>query len=194
MVKISVFLAALLVSSVAAFAPLPTGSRCRTTAVVSAVAPDVDSYGNNLEVKRLLNKAQETGLLSKVVRSGLLSKAQKAGVKLSSLEPLLEIVGDNPEVLVLVEASGPEVLKILPLVLDLAPAALPLLAAAVQTPPTLLYAAALASVGAAGGIVFLVPDDTIVNVALQTIGAATFGLLIPGISVVGATALGQLTK
>lgn len=142
----------------------------------------------------MLEKAESTGLLTKVAESGLLSKAQKAGIKLSNLEPLLELAADNPEILILVEASGPEVLKILPTIVDIAPGALPLLAAAISVPPSALNGGAAASVVAAAAIVAVVPDDSIPLVALQTIAAATFGLLIPAASLVGAQVLGQLTK
>ena len=161
---------------------------------MAAMTPEVDTVGNNIEVKNILGKIESSGLLTKVAKSGLLSKAQDAGVSLSKLEPLLDLVAANPDILVLVEASGPELIPILPTVVDLAPAALPLAAAAIGTPPALLQIAALGSLGATAGIVYLVPDDTIVNVALQTVAAATLGLAVPAASLVGSVVLGKLTK
>jgi len=156
--------------------------------------PEVDSTGNNIAVKSLLSKVEGSGLLTKVAQSGLLSKAQDAGISLTKLEPLLDLAASNPEILVLVEASGPELLPILPKIVDLAPGALPLLASAVGISPSLLQVAAVASLGAAAGVVVVVPDDTVVNVALQTLAVATLGVAAPAASVVGSVVLGKLTK
>ena len=160
---------------------------------LKSVKIEVDTYGNNLKVKELLQKVEDERLLSKVAQSGLLSKAQEAGITLGKLEPLLELVAENPDILILVEASGPEVLGVLPAVVDLAPGALPLLASAVTVPPGVLIGAGGAALAAAGATVVLLPDDSVVSVALQTLAV---GLSIPaaGAAFVGGAVLGQLTK
>lgn len=174
----------------AAFAPV---AQQRVSTSLNVYGAEVDSVGNNIKVKSLLEKVEAEGLLSKVAQSGLLSKAQKAGITLSKLEPLLALAAENPDILILVEASGPELLAILPSVVDLAPGALPLLAAAVEVPPAVIGAAGPAALLAAGAAVYAIPDDTVANVALQTL---IVGLAVPlaGASVIGSTLLGKLTK
>lgn len=154
----------------------------------------MDSFGNNVAFKELLEDVEEQQLLSQVASSGLLSKAQAAGVSLSNLEPLLKLASDNPDILVLVEASGPELLPILPTVVKLAPPALPLLAAAVSIPPALLQVAGLASIGLTAVILQTLPDDTVAQVAAQTLAVGVLGIAAPVASFAGASILGQLTK
>lgn len=132
--------------------------------------------------------------MTQVAKSGLLSKAQAAGLSLSNLEPLLELAADNPDVLVLVEASAPELLPLLPKIVELAPAALPLLSLAISIPPPVVGALGLASAAAAAGAVVVIPDDTVAQVAAQTLIAGVFGLGVPVVSLGGAAVLSQLTK
>lgn len=162
-------------------------------ATKGALADEVDSIGNNVAVKNLLSKVEEQRLLSKVAASGLLSKAQKAGISLTKLEPLLALAVENPDILILVEASGPDLLPLLPTIVDLAPGALPLLAAAVGTPPVLLQGAGVAVLAAAAFAVTAIPDDSVTNVALQTLAV---GLALPAsaAALVGGAILGKLTK
>lgn len=185
---------ALVAASTAAFAP--AASSARTTLLTASTLPgaEVDSVGNNVAVKELLEEVQDSRLLSQLAQSGLLSKAQEAGVSLSNLEPLLKLASDNPDILVLVEASGPELLPILPGVVKLAPAALPLLAAAISIPPVLLQVAGLGSIGMATTILQVVPDDTVANVAIQTLAVGVLGIAAPVAAFAGAAVLGQLTK
>jgi len=165
----------------------------RTNSLFASV-PEVDPTGNNLKVKSLLQKVEDTSLLTKVAKSGLLSNAQDAGVKLSSLKPFLELAGDNPELLVLAEASGPELLEVAPKIVEIAPFTLPLLASAIKIPPVVLFAAAAASAAAAAGAVVLIPDDSIVDVAIQTLAVGVLGLGVPVASIGGGILLGSLTK
>lgn len=155
---------------------------------------EVDDVGNNVAFKNLLLEIEESRLLSQVASSGLLSKAQEAGVSLSKLEPLLKLASDNPDILVLVEASGPELLPVLPTVVKLAPPALPLLASAISIPPGLLQVAGLASIGATVFILQTIPDDTVVNVAAQTLAVGLLGIAAPVASFAGAKILSELTK
>ena len=174
-----------------AFAP---AARARSTvSVQSTLADEVDAVGNNVAVKNLLSKVQSEGLLTKVAESGLLSKAQAAGVSLSKLEPFLTLASENPDILVLVEASGPELLPLLPTLVDLTPAALPVLATAISVPPPLIAATGLGALGAAGLAVVSIPDDTVVNVAIQTL-AVGLALPLAAASLAGSAILGKLTS
>jgi Protein of unknown function (DUF1118) len=198
--------AALLLSSTRAFAPAVTVVNSRTSSSSSSSATatahfaatradtyseEVDDIGNNIAVKNLLEKVQNQRLLSQVAESGLLSKAQAAGITLSKLEPLLKLAAANPEILILVEASGPELLPLLPTIVDLAPAALPILASAVSVPPPIIGAVGLAALAAAGAAVAVIPDDSVVNIAVQTL-AVGLALPVAGASLAGAAILGQL--
>ncbi|KAL7540249.1 hypothetical protein ACHAXR_009971, partial [Thalassiosira sp. AJA248-18] len=159
------------------------------------VTSKVDSTGNNIAVKNFLESAESTGLLTKVARSGLLSKTAAAGITLSKLEPLIIAAADKgilDEVLVLTEAAGPDIIPLLPTIINLAPQALPLLALGLDLQPALLQGAALASLGAAYGIVTVVPDDTVVQVAAQTLAVGLLGVAAPAASLVGATILGKV--
>merc|ERR1711971_192488 len=118
---------------------------------------------------------ESSRLLTQVAESGLLSKAQDAGLSLSKLEPLLALAADNPEVLILTEAATPEILPLLPKVVSLAPPVLPLLAQAISIPPVVISAAGIASLAAAAGVIFVIPDDTLLNIAGQTLAAGLLG-------------------
>ncbi len=194
---------ALVASTATAFAPTPQhpGSNFALCATANRAAPKalvtskVDSTGNNIAVKNFLESAEATGLLTKVAKSGLLSKAAAAGITLSKLEPLIITASQKgilDEVLILTEAAGPDILPLLPTVVDLAPQALPLLALGLDIPPVVLQGAALASIGAAYGILTVVPDDTVAQVAAQTFAVAVLGVAAPVASLVGATILGKI--
>jgi hypothetical protein len=189
-------------TSAAAFAPAPqqmatsalqaTANRASPSALVTS---KTDEVGNNLAVKNFLESTESSGLLTKVAESGLLSKASKAGFTLSKVESLITLAANQgvlDEVLILAEASGPELIPLLPSVVEFAPAALPLAAAALTVGPGALQGAAVASAGAAYAIVSAVPDDTVVQVAAQTLAAATLGVVVPGACLVGAGLLGKV--
>ena len=182
-------------AAVSAFAPVSV-QRAPTATSLAATLPgaSVDRFGNNVAVKELLIDIQDSGLLSKVAESGLLSKAQEAGITLSSLEPLLLLASEYPEVLVLVEASGPELLPLLPTIVKLAPPLLPLLATAISVPPALIGGAGVASLAAAAAAVVVIPDNSILQVAEQTLIVGVFGLAVPAISIAGAGVLTALKK
>jgi hypothetical protein len=192
---------ALLCSVTAAFVPASRPAFAATS-LSAAAAPskgttvygkEVDSIGNNIAVKNLLENVERSGLLSAVARSGLLSKAQKAGISLSKLEPFLALAADNPDILILVEASGPELLPLLPTIVDLVPGALPLLALAISIPPAIIGAAGVGALGAAVGAVAVIPDDSVAFIALQTF-IVLLALPLAGASIAGAGILGNLTK
>merc|ERR1712241_1092137 len=94
---------------------------------------------------------------------------------MGTLEPFLKLASENPTLLVLVEAAGPDILPLLPKLselIEIAPNALPLLVLGLDLKPITLIVLGLAAFGAAGASVFLIPDDTIVEVAGQTLLAA----------------------
>lgn len=157
------------------------------------MAEEVDYLGNNVVVKELLVDVESSGLLTQVAQSGLLSKAQEAGLTLSKLEPLLALAAENKDILILVEAATPEVLPLLPKLVQLAPGALPLLASAIAIPPSVISGIGLASLAAAAGAVVVIPDDTVLQVAEQTLAV---GLLGAGgvASLVAAGILGKILK
>uniref|UniRef100_A0A7S3Q092 Uncharacterized protein n=1 Tax=Chaetoceros debilis TaxID=122233 RepID=A0A7S3Q092_9STRA len=186
MVNAKLFIGALVASSASAFAPVPVSR--------SAVAPlnaRVDAIGNNIAVQNLLIQVEETKLLSKIAQSGLLSKAQASGVTLTQLEPLIKLAASNKDAMIILEAAAPEALPILPKIVDLTPAALPLLAAAIQIPPVALQGAAVVSLAAAAAGVFVIPDDTTVQVAAQTLLVGVGGVAAAA-SAVGSVVLSKI--
>jgi len=107
---------------------------------------------------------------------------------------LLQLAADNPEILVLVEAAGPELLPLLPTLVDLAPPVLPLLALAISIPAPVIGGAGLASAAAAFVAVGIIPDDTVVEVAAQTLIVGVLGLTVPVLSLAASAVIGKLTK
>ena len=181
--------AALWCSTATAFAPIQESRQFSPLK-----AAEVDNTGNNIAVKNLLSQVETTGLLTKVAQAGLLSKAQQSGVSLTKLEPLLALAASNKEVMILLEAAAPEALPILPKIVDLAPPALPLLGAAISIPPSVLQGAAAASFAAAAAGIYLIPDDTVIQVAAQTLLGGVLGVAVPAASVIGAGVLTKITK
>lgn len=180
----------LFVSCVSAFAPAPV-ARTGGVSLRESLAREVDPVGNNIAVKKLLQDVESAGLLSKVAESGLLSKAQEAGLTISKLEPLLELAADNEEILILVEAATPELLPLFPTIVQIAPGALPLLASAVSIPPAALTVLGAGSLAAAAGAVVVIPDDTLLQIAGQTLAVGTLGAA-GAASLVGSVLLGKL--
>eukprot|EP00549_Striatella_unipunctata_P016184 CAMPEP_0118695572 /NCGR_PEP_ID=MMETSP0800-20121206/13271_1 /TAXON_ID=210618 ORGANISM="Striatella unipunctata, Strain CCMP2910" /NCGR_SAMPLE_ID=MMETSP0800 /ASSEMBLY_ACC=CAM_ASM_000638 /LENGTH=196 /DNA_ID=CAMNT_0006594399 /DNA_START=77 /DNA_END=667 /DNA_ORIENTATION=- len=183
-----------LIASADAFTSIPQ-RRAQPFVRLNAAGPVVkeDSVGNNVDVMAFLDEVESSGLLSKLAQSKLLSKAQDAGVSLSSLTPLLKLAVDNPDVLVLTEAAAPELLPLLSLLVTLAPPALPLLALTISLPPAVFLGAAAASVGATVGALNIIPDDTIAEVAGQTLIVGILGLAVPVLSVVAFGVISTLT-
>ena len=122
---------------------------------------------------------------------GLLSKLDRAGVKLSTLGPLLK-QADSLGALKLVEGKGEQLLPLINLAVDSAPALLPLAGGVVNGGPTPLLFAAFASLAAAVAVIGLVPDDSVTNIALQTLLAVPLGAIVPGAALVGAGVLSKL--
>lgn len=179
---------ALLASSASAFTP--SGS-IRTPTPLYA-RPLVDNVGNNIAVKKLLTQVESTKLLTKVAQAGLLSKAQASGITLTKLEPLLKLAASNKEVMILLEAAAPEALPILPKIVAIAPGVLPLLGAAIQISPGALQGAAVASLAAAAAAVSIIPDDTVTQVAAQTLLVGTLGVVVPAASLIGSAVISKI--
>ena len=76
--------------------------------------------------------------------------------------------------------------------IDLSPALLPVAGAALKTPPTVLYGGAAASLAAAGALIAFVPDDSVLNVALQVGLGVTLGAILPGALGVGGFILTKI--
>mmetsp|Transcript_6420 Transcript_6420/g.7348 ORF Transcript_6420/g.7348 Transcript_6420/m.7348 type:complete len:197 (+) Transcript_6420:34-624(+) len=196
MVKFGVLVAAIAFVSTEAFVPqhqsfFPLEPLAATSEVDNFI---VDDLGNNLAIKQLLTTVQEKSILKQVAQSGLLSKAKKAGVSLANLERVLELGAKNPDVLVLAEAAGPDILPLLPTLAEAAPAALPILTFAVSVRPVVLGGIGLLSIVFAAGTVILIPDDTVAQVAIQTLAVGVLGLGVPALSLGGASVLSSLTK
>jgi hypothetical protein len=179
-------------STASAFVVVPSVSRPSLLTLQASVAPTNDSLGNNIAVKNLLLDVEGSGLLTKVAQSGLLSKAKAAGLSMSKAEELLSLAADYPEVLVIVEASGPEVLPLLPKLVALAPAALPFVGPLLSIKAGQLQAVAVLSVAAAAGAVVLIPDDTTTLIALQTFLVGVLGVAAPAASIAGSVVLKKL--
>ena len=94
--------------------------------------------------------------------------------------------------MILLEAAAPEALPLLPKIVDIAPGALPLLGQAIAISPGALQGAAAASVAAAAAGVYLIPDDTVAQVAAQTLLVGTLGVAAPAASVIGAGVLSKI--
>lgn len=112
---------------------------------------------------------------------------------MSTAVPLLRLADEVDAIGYLVASSD----KILPLAakaIDLAPALLPVAGIVLKTPPATLYAAALASVTTAGAAIVLIPDDNIVEIALQTALTVPFAAIVPGACIVGAFVLSKIPK
>jgi phosphate/sulfate permease len=123
----------------------------------------------------------------------LLSRLEKAGFTLSSAAPLLK-KADELDALGVLEASSDKVLPLVATAIELAPSLLPLAATLLKTPPSTLLVGALASAGAAAGIVLAVPDDSVTNIAIQTLAVVPLGLILPGALTIGSVVLGKLSK
>ena len=104
----------------------------------------------------------------------------------------LLIFADDNDLIGVLEASSDKVLPLIATGVDLAPSLLPLAAVALKTPPAVFFGGAAASAVAAAGAIFLIPDDSVLNIALQAAVAVPLGLLLPGGLTVGGVVLSKL--
>jgi hypothetical protein len=103
----------------------------------------------------------------------------------------LKLAASNKDVMILLEAAGPEALPILPKIVDLTPGLLPLLGAAIQISPSTLQTLAVGAVGAAAAGVYFIPDDSTTLIAAQTVLVGTCGAAAAA-SAIGATVLTKI--
>ena len=153
-----------------------TSDNCRparTTISQKHNAGGVDPFK---EIGSTLEVVEETQLLTKLAKTGLLSKAERAGVKLADLEPLLLFAEENGLVGLLGDLND-DLLPLLPLLVRLAPLGLPVLSLALGLGP-LNFLLAIASFGGAFVVTGL-PDDSVTDVALQTLIAVPLATLFP---------------
>ena len=143
------------------------------------------------DVDRLIGKVAQQKLLTQTAQLGVLSKLDKAGVKLTTLGPLIK-QADKLGALSLVEGKGEQLLPLINKAVDLAPALLPLTKGLIQGGPTPLIALAIVSLASALVVVGVIPDDSVSNVAVQTLIAVPRGAIVPGACGVGAAILGKL--
>ena len=140
----------------------------------------LEPYGSGVdpfkEIGSTLEVVEETQLLTKLAKTGLLSKAERAGVKLADLEPLLLFAEENGLVGLLGDLND-DLLPLLPLLVRLAPLGLPVLSLALGLGP-LNFLLAIASFGGAFVVTGL-PDDSVTDVALQTLIAVPLATLFP---------------
>ena len=148
------------------------------------MAFDLDKAVNTLSRNRILTKTAELGLLSRL---------EKAGFTLTTAKPLLKLA-DDKDILGYLEASSDDVLSLAATAIEFAPAVLPLAGTALKAGPTPLFLGAAASAGAAYGLYEFIPDDSILNVALQTSAVGTLGVLVPGALTVGGGLLATISK
>ena len=145
----------------------------RTNNSLTTNAGGVDPFK---EIGSTLEVVEETQLLTKLAKTGLLSKAERAGVKLADLEPLLLFAEENGLVGLLGDLND-DLLPLLPLLVRLAPLGLPVLSLALGLGP-LNFLLAIASFGGAFVVTGL-PDDSVTDVALQTLIAVPLATIFP---------------
>jgi hypothetical protein len=108
----------------------------------------------------------------------LLSRLDKAGLTISSAKPILKVL-DDKDVIGLLEASSDKYLPLVAKAIELSPSLIPLAAVALKTPPTTLYGGAIASVAAAGALIAVLPDDSVLSIAAQVAIAIPLGVILP---------------
>lgn len=121
----------------------------------------------------------------------MLSRLEKSGFTLKTAVPLL-VLADDLDLIGVLEASSDKVLPLVATGIEAAPALLPLAGVALKQSPTSLFAGAALSAAAAAGVIVAVPDDSVVNIALQTALAVPLGAILPGALAVGGVLLSKL--
>eukprot|EP01035_Chromulina_nebulosa_P018852 gene18852-24637_t len=157
-------------------------SRRNSNSRSTAMKFDFDKAVNTLSKNKILTKTSQLGLLSKL---------EKAGFTLSTAVPLL-IKADELDVLGVLEASSDKVLPLVATAIETAPALLPLASAALKVPSELLGLGAVISLAGAVGVIVEIPDDSLVNIALQSFLFVPLGVILPGALGVGSVILSKL--
>ena len=177
-----IFILCLLLVSINAF--MHNNMMKRSTVSSLNMAFDLDKAVNTLSRNRVLTKTAELGLLTRL---------EKAGFTLTTAKPLLKLA-DDKDILGYLEASSDSVLSLAATAIEIAPAALPLAGTALKAGPAPLFLGAVASAGTAFGIYEFVPDDSVLNIALQTTAIGTLGVLVPGALTVAGGLLATISK
>ena len=110
---------------------------------------------------------------------------------MSAAIPLL-ILAEELDLVGVLGASSDKVLPLLAKGIELSPALLPVAGQVLKLPSPALFGGAAASLLAAFATITLIPDDSILNVALQTVLVVPLGALIPGALGVGGFILSKL--
>lgn len=127
--------------------------------------------GSNYNV---ITRVRELKLLSATVNSGLLEALEEKGVTLTQLERLLPIL-DNAGALPLLVKNKELIVGLLPLLVEPAPALLPVLAGIIKTPAS-TYTATAAALVALGGYEGIA-DGNFILAGLLTVLSAPLGIL-----------------
>ena len=114
---------------------------------------DPNALLNGGKQYNIVERIRELKLLKVTAESGLLEALEKKGLTLSGVEKLLPII-DDFGLLPLVSKNKELLLAVAPLLIEPAPALLPLLASIVRTPPSTFLYSGLALIGAGGYEVF----------------------------------------
>ena len=99
---------------------------------------------------------------------------------------------EEQDLLGVLEASSDKFLPLIASAIELSPSLLPLAATALKAPPSAFFGGATASLAAAVAVIALVPDDSVANVALQTLIAVPLGAVLPVALGVGGVVLGKI--
>eukprot|EP00904_Undaria_pinnatifida_P006229 jgi/Undpi1/2736/HiC_scaffold_14.g06114.m1 len=160
-------------------------------ALMRRASPSSVRMASEVTVPDLLKQTEQLKLLSTASKLGLLSKLEAAGLTLKDVEKLLPLVDEN-DLIGLAKGFGPDLLKVAPVALKAAPAALPLLATALTVPGEALFVGAAASFAAGAGLVYLLPDESLTGVALETFLAVPLLFVLPAVLGGGGLALSAL--
>jgi hypothetical protein len=110
---------------------------------------DPNALLNGGKQYNIVERIRELKLLKVTAESGLLEALEKKGLTLSGVEKLLPII-DDFGLLPLISKNKELILSVAPLLIEPAPALLPLLASVLRTPPSTFLYTGLALVGAGG--------------------------------------------
>merc|ERR1719199_2013688 len=167
-------IAALLIAAAPAVAFTPIGPARATSALNVEFR---ESGGSSVfdQLAPVIRTVEKKQVLSAVADLGLLTRAAEAGVKIQDLGPLLEFADDSGA-LALVEATP---VQLLPLLVNTAPLLIGLLKPLTFVPAPLVLLGAPVSIAAAAALVATVPDEDVIDVAIQVFGAVVLGAVVP---------------
>lgn len=121
----------------------------------------------------------------------MLSRLERSGFTLKTAIPLI-VLADDLDLIGVLEASSEKVLPLVATAIETAPLLLPVAGIALKQSPITLFIGAALSAAAAAGAVLAIPDDSVVNIALQTALVVPLGAVLPGALGVGGVVLSKL--